>query len=228
MKKLSEKKSKFGGTIRFKEIMKELNQHLDDLSNLVIKMIKDGNTALVKDDIAIFKRLEEELKEVHDHCNAIDETVMNSIALHQPFAKDLRFILSTLKVSNEIHRSAHDAVHIANSSAFINLKQYNEIIQRIGKLATKASTMFKKSIEAFCNQKELNIQKWTKKDDEIDKLHSEIIHDVTKIVETDPTWSKAGVSLILTTRYIERIADHACNIVEESNYVVTGKKAKIE
>jgi len=228
VKKLSKNKSRFGGTIRFKEIMKELNQHLDDLSNLVIKMIKDGNTALINDDEVAFKRLEEELKEVHVHCNSIDEAVMNTIALHQPFAKDLRFILSTLKVSNEIHRSAHDAVHIANSSAFINLEQYNDIIQRISKLATKASSMFKKSIEAFCNQKELNVQKWTKKDDEVDRLHSEIIQDVTKIVETDPTWSRAGVSLILTTRYIERIADHACNIVEESNYVVTGKKAKIE
>ena len=228
MKKLSKFKSKFGGTIRFKEIMKELNQHLVDLSNLVIKMIKDGNTALANDDEALFKKLEEELKEVHVHCNSIDETVMNTIALHQPFAKDLRFILSTLKVSNEIHRSAHDAVHIANSSAFINLKQYNDIIQRIGDLAAKASSMFKKSIDAFSNQKELNVQKWTKKDDEVDRLHSEIIQDVTKIVEKDPTWSRAGVSLILTTRYIERIADHACNIVEESNYVVTGKKAKIE
>lgn len=208
--------------------MKELNQHLVDLSNLVIKMIKDGNTALANDNEALFKKLEEELKEVHVHCNSIDETVMNTIALHQPFAKDLRFILSTLKVSNEIHRSAHDAVHIANSSAFINLEQYNDIIQRIGDLAAKASSMFKKSIDAFSNQKELNVQKWTKKDDEVDRLHSEIIQDVTKIIEKDPTWSRAGVSLILTTRYIERIADHACNIVEESNYVVTGKKAKIE
>lgn len=228
VKKLSKKRSKFGGTIRFKEIMKELNRHLVDLSELVIKMIKEGNTALVEDNENLFKRLEEELEEVHEHCNSIDETVMNSIALHQPFARDLRFILSTLKVSNEIHRSAHDAVHIANSSTFINLEQHNDILLRIGEIAEKASSMFKKSIEAFSNQKELNIQKWTEMDDEVDKLHIEIINDITKKVEKDPTWARAGVSLILTTRYIERIADHACNIVEESNYVVTGKRAKIE
>jgi len=219
---------KFGGTIRFKEIMKELNKHLDDLSNLVITMIQNGNKALVQDDEELFKELEEELKEVHDHCYAIDETVMSSIALHQPFAKDLRFILSTIKVTNEIHRSAHDAVHIANSSEFINKGENKGIVKRIEEIAIKASSMFKDSIDAFRNQKELNIKKWTKFDDEVDKLHADIISDVSDLIEKDATWSRAGVSLILTSRYIERIADHACNIVEESNYVVTGKRVKIE
>ena len=156
MNDLNTNQSKFGGTIRFKEIMKELNKHLLDLSELVIKMIQEGNVALIQDEEELFKKLEKELLEVHNHCYSIDETVMNSIALHQPFAKDLRFILSTLKVSNEIHRSAHDAVHIANSTSFIDLKDHSDIITRIGDIADKASSMFKDSVNAFTNQKALD------------------------------------------------------------------------
>lgn len=226
--KMNEKKNAFGGTIRFKKLMNEITQNLVDLSNLVVSMIQNGKKALVEDNEKLLTKLEKELEQVHEICYSLEDSVLNTIALHQPFARDLRYILSIFKISNEIHRSAHDAVHIARSSSFIDLKLHSEMIERIGELADKASKMFDMSISAFRNREAPEVEDWQALDDEVDNIHSEIIDEVVDLMKEDSAWDRAGVSLILATRYIERIADHACNIVEESIYVVTSKRAKIE
>ncbi len=225
---MSKEDPSYGGTIRFKEIMDTMNNHLDNLSNLVVKMIQDGIKALTKDDENLFKETKTDLEKVHKICYLLEDSISSSIALHHPFARDLRFVLSTLKISNEIHRSAHDAVHIAHSSSFIDLEIHAKMIERIADLANKASTMFKDSVDAFRKRKALEVKIWTQLDNEIDDLHTSIIEDVVELMKNDSSWVRAGVSLILATRYIERIADHACNIVEEGIYVVTSKRVKIE
>ncbi|MBN1329151.1 MAG: hypothetical protein JXA54_06730 [Candidatus Heimdallarchaeota archaeon] len=218
----------FGGTIRFKEIMDIMNAHLDNLSSLVVKMIQDGIRALTQDDESLFIEIKTDLEKVHKICYLLEDSISSSIALHQPFARDLRFILSTLKITNEIHRSAHDAVHIAHSTTFIDLELHSKMIEKIAELANKASSMFKDSVEAFRKRKALDIKVWTQLDNDVDNLHSIIIEEVVDLMRSDSSWARAGTSLVLATRYIERIADHACNIVEESIYVVTSKRVKIE
>jgi phosphate transport system protein len=225
---MNENTRAFGGTIRFKELMNEINENLVELSNLVVSMIQNGKKALVEDDEELLPKLEKELARVHEISYSLEDSILNTIALHQPFARDLRYILSTLKISNDIHRSAHDAVHIARSSSFIDMKFHSKMIKKIGNLAAKASKMFVNSVTAFSNRKAPEVEIWKKLDDEVDNLHTEIIDEVVELMKVDSTWNRAGVSLILATRYIERIADHACNIVEESIYVVTSKRVKIE
>ena len=216
----------FGGTIQFKKLMKELNKNLTKLSDLTIEMIVQGQKALVEDDEKLYRKLKQDLEEVHELCYALEDTIVSSLALHQPFAGDLRYILSTLRIMNEIHRSAHDAVHIAKSTKYID-QTYQTFVKRIGKLSEEACELFSRSITAFKNRKELDLEEWRILDDEIDEAHKQIIKDIAKKIEEDPSWARAGMSLTLATRYIERIADHACNIVEESYYVVTGKRGKI-
>jgi len=227
---VDKKEKQFGGTIRFKELMLELTQNLSSLTDLVIKMIENGIVALLEDNEELFKELQQNLAKVHDYYNTLDNSVVNSIALHHPFASDLRYILSSLKIGNEIHRCAHDAVHIAHSSEFVdrNNKMFNGTIDRIGDLANLALKMFKESTTAFLQRKALDLKDWTKLDDEVDTLHDEIINEIGGKMEKKKDWIRAGVSLILATRYIERIADHSCNIVEESSYVVTSKRGKIK
>ena len=227
---MSDKEKLFGGTIRFKELMQELSQNVEKLANLVADMIDRGIEALLKDDEDLYKELSKNLDVVHDYYDALDNSVVSSLALHQPFAGDLRFILSSLKIGNEIHRCAHDAVHIAHSSEFVDreMKLFNGTINRIVELAKLSSDMFKQSTAAFLGRKALDFKKWTELDNEVDELHDEIINDIGEKMCEENDWIRAGVSLVLATRYIERIADHACNIVEESSYVVTSKRGKIE
>ena len=191
---MQRRKSKFGGTIRFKELMEQLNKDLESLSNLVIRMIEGGYKALNEDNEDLFKEIKNDLIEVHERCFFVEDSVQSSLALHQPFASDLRYILSTLKITNEVHRSAHDAVHIARSTLYINIKQQSDIVKRIVELSKKSSIMFQNSIEAFRNRKELDYGKWTKLDDEVDDLHKEIIADIIETIQNKPSWAKSGTS----------------------------------
>lgn len=223
-------KEKFGGTIRFKELMIELTGHVSKISKLVAKMIDKGVKALLEDDEKAYKKLQRDISKIHTMFNDLDSSAMNSLALHQPFASDLRYIISSIKIGHEIHRCAHDAVHIARSSEFVDRekKMFNGSIADIGALGQLALNMFKESTNAFLDKKVLDFNDWKKLDDEVDDKHDEIIQDIGLIMEKHPDFVRAGVSLILATRYIERIADHACNIVEESKYVVTSEREKIE
>jgi len=225
-----DEKIPFGGTIRFKQLMAELTENLSKLSKLTTEMIDKGIQALVEDDEELYKGLKKDLEKIHTIFNDLDSSAVSSLALHQPFARDLRYIISSIKIGHEIHRCAHDAVHIARSSEFVDRRKskFNGCITDIGKLGQLALNMFKESTNAFLNKKVLDFTKWQKSDDEIDTKHEEIIKDISSIMCQNPDWIRAGVSLILATRYIERIADHACNIVEESKYVVTSERGKIE
>ncbi|MBD3189126.1 MAG: phosphate signaling complex protein PhoU [Candidatus Heimdallarchaeota archaeon] len=225
---LVRKKELFGGTIRFKVLIKELNENLKKLSALTIKMMEEGISSLLEDDELLLEKLIADLETVHDYTADLEKSVISSIALHQPFAKNLRYIICSLKISNEIHRSAHDAVHIARSSKFIGNDLQPKLIKKIGKLATKSLTMLRKSVDAFISMQALPVDNWVKLDDEVDNFHDELIEEITQLMMDDKKRIRSGISLILTTRYIERIADHACNIVEESIYVVTSKRVKID
>ena len=225
---MKEKKASFGGTIRFKEIMSQLITHLTNLTDLVIEMIEQSHKALLEDNEQIYEDLQRKMEKVHFIYNEVEDTVQSGLALHHPFASDLRYSISALKIAYDIHRSAHDAAHIAQSSVYIDLSHYPEIIERVGKLASDAISMFRKSIQSFQKQESVNYDAWKKLDDKIDEEHKKIIFDISEIIQKDPSWSRAGVSLILATRYIERIADHACNIAEETSFIVTSKRKKIE
>jgi phosphate transport system protein len=223
-------KEKFGGTIRFKELMNELTERVSKLSKLTAKMIDKGIKALLDDDEKLFKSLRKDVDKIHKMFDDLDSSAMSSLALHQPFASDLRYIISSIKIGHEIHRCAHDAVHIARSSEFVDRRRtsFDGCIVDIGTLGKLALKMFKESTNAFLNKKVLDFNEWQKLDDEIDVKHEEIIKDISSLMCEQPDWIRAGVSLILATRYIERIADHACNIVEESKFVVTSEREKIE
>ena len=92
-------KEKFGGTIRFKELMNELTGHVSKLSKLVAKMIAKGVKALLEDDEKLFKKLQRDISKVHSIFNDLDSSALSSLALHQPFASDLRYIISSIKIS---------------------------------------------------------------------------------------------------------------------------------
>jgi phosphate transport system protein len=227
---MTEKRELFGGTIRFKELMKDVVDRIEELSNLVEKMIDASIIAFKHDNENIFEDLQSQLTDVHEIQEELEKSIANSITLHQPFAKDIRFLVSSIKISNEIHRCAHDAIHIARTTKFYDSSMtiFEEPIEKIINLSKMAYSMFTKSTEAFINQIAMDIDEWMKLDDEVDDYHNEIIANISKIMNEECENIKAGISFVLTTRYIERIADHACNIVEESTYVVTSKRVKIE
>jgi phosphate transport system protein len=227
---MDEESDMFGGTIRFKELMEKTVERLESFANLTEEMIKQSIDALVNDKIEIYQELKEKMVDIKDFRVSLEKSVVNSIALHQPFASDLRFLISSLKIANEIERTARDAIHIAHSSKYFDrsMKNLTKCVEEIGELAKKALYMYTESIQFFLARKAVDIGRWTILDDEVDDMHKRLIEDLTEQITANGESTRAVISLILTTRYIERVADHSCNICEEAIFVATSKREPID
>jgi phosphate transport system protein len=214
-----------------------MERHFDlELNALKEKILRMG--ALVEEQIAsAVKALSERnstlAREViaNDHqVNAldveIDEESLKLIALHQPMAKDLRFITTAMKTSTELERMSDLAENISERSIELieepklkSIKVYSDIQQ----MARYTQQMVRESLDAFVNGNGDLARKVCREDDRVDLLNHQIFHEIlTLMFEEHHTISQA-IRISFISKYMERIADHATNIAELVVYMIEGK-----
>lgn len=156
----------------------------------------------------------------------IEDAVLKLLALHQPAAKDLRLLTAVLKINNDLERVADQAVNIAEiSEELLKLPQLKPLID-IPKMAVLAQKMIKNSIDAFVNHDSKQAQEVCADDDEVDNINDQIFRELLTYMMEDPKSITRAVDLILVSRNIERIADHATNISEDVIFIEQGKNIK--
>jgi phosphate transport system protein len=154
----------------------------------------------------------------------IEEECLKILALHQPVADDLRFLVAVLKMNNDLERIGDLAVNIAQHAEMIASQDQRMAIPfEYFTMAQKAQSMLRKSLDALVNQDANLAYEVCKTDDEVDGLKKDLQllfakEVVTKVTETAPL-----INLFLISRHLERIADHATNIAEDVIYMVTGQ-----
>lgn len=153
----------------------------------------------------------------------LEEECLEILALHQPVANDLRFIVAVLKINNDLERIGDLAVNIAETAVVLPSRREMELPFDFGPMAHKTQAMLKKSLDAFVNlDVELALEVCAQ-DDEVDYMkhliHEKFLH---KIQAGEPRL-EALIYLFLVSRHLERIADHATNIAEDVIYIVTGE-----
>ncbi len=156
----------------------------------------------------------------------IDQICMKLLALHQPMAVDLRYIVSALKISSELERMADQAVNIIDRSlVLINSFPLKPLID-IFRMASLAQNMLKDSIESFIKKDADLARNVCRRDDEVDEMNDQIFRVLLTYMKQEPTSIKRAVGFMLIGRHLERIADHSTNISEEVIYYVKGKSIK--
>jgi phosphate transport system protein len=153
----------------------------------------------------------------------LEEECLEILALHQPVANDLRFIVAILKINNDLERIGDLAVNIAQTAVVLPTRHEMELPFDFGPMAQKTQSMLKKSLDAFVNlDVELAIEVCAQ-DDEVDYM-KHVIHEkfLEKIRAGEPRLEALAL-LFLVSRHLERIADHATNIAEDVIYIVTGE-----
>lgn len=154
----------------------------------------------------------------------IDETGVKILALYQPEATDLRTIMAATKINSELERVADQAVNIAETSSFHFLKELPIApVIEIPKMSSIAQEMIKQSLDAFA-KRDVDLAKLVlEKDEELDSLKSKVFEDVLDLVKSSPLKAKQFIDLILISRNLEKIGDHATNIAEDVIFMVLGK-----
>jgi phosphate transport system protein len=161
--------------------------------------------------------------EVDDLEIEIEEDCLKILALHQPVAKDLRFLIAVIKINSEMERIANIAVSIAKRVQNISkFKHAGAVSYDFAKMSEKAVLMLKKSIDALVNGDAALARSLFVDDDEVDALKDLCYEDIKVRIKNDPEHPGFHINTFLLGRHLERIADRAVNIGEEVIYLVEG------
>lgn len=161
--------------------------------------------------------------EVDDLEIEIEEDCLKILALHQPVAKDLRFLIAVIKINSEMERIANIAVSIAKRVQNISkFKHDGAVSYDFAKMSEKAVLMLKKSIDALINGDAALARSLFVDDDEVDALKDLCYEDIKVRIKNDPEHPGYHINTFLLGRHLERIADRAVNIAEEVIYLVEG------
>ncbi len=156
----------------------------------------------------------------------VDELCLRIMALYQPEAKDLRFLAMALKINNDLERMGDQAVNIAERTLELLKEPLLKPLIDIPRMAQIAQAMVKDSLDAFVQQDVPRARAVCQRDDEVDRYDDQMFRELLTYMMQDPKAIARAVNLILVSRHLERIADHATNIAEDVIYLVEGKNIK--
>ena len=153
----------------------------------------------------------------------IEEECLKILALHQPVAVDLRFLSAVIKINNDLERIGDEAVNIAERVLIISKREKLEIPFDYSLMAEKTESMLKKSLDAVVNRDLDGAVNVCISDDEVDDLQDEAYDVIKQAIKDTPDRVGYLINLLLISRHLERIADHATNIAEEVVYMIEGE-----
>jgi phosphate transport system protein len=153
----------------------------------------------------------------------IEEECLKILALYQPVAVDLRFITAVIKINNDLERIADEAVNIAQGVKYISKGKKQHFDFDFYSMAEKSEAMLKKSLDALVNMDVDLAFKVCLLDDEVDKINGEAHSIVKDAIKDNPDHVEYFINMLLISRHLERIADHATNIAEEVIYLIEGE-----
>lgn len=208
----------------FDEELKQLRQYILTMASLVEEAIFKSTEALKQRNKSLAEEVISSDKKIDELENKIDEFCLDLIALRQPVAQDLRFITMAMQSNADLERMADLAVDIAERAQELIAQPVLKPLIDIPKLAEIAQKMVKEAVSAFINKDAELAKKVVLSDREADSLRDlvqkELIYDY---MVKDGSTAPRAVPLILVSRHLERICDHATNIAEDVIYMIEAK-----
>lgn len=206
----------------FMQELRELNQHVIRMGSLLEKSINDVILALEKLDATLANEIIKNDDVIDDLEHQIERECIAMIAKQQPLASDLRKVTSIMKIVTDVERIAD---HCADISEYIIAlsKQSNVIAPKhLKEMVNVMKGMVIDTIDSFVEVDGEKAKQVIAKDDIVDNYFTSISDELTKIMQGNKEAIPACVSYLMIIKYLERMADHATNIAEWIEYIITG------
>ena len=200
-----------------------LKQKILFVGTLVEEAIAKSISALMNRDRNLARTVIEEDGEIDRMEVDVEEEVLKTLALYQPVAADLRFVVAVLKINNDLERMADLATNIAKRAIFLVQCDRPDLIRDIRTMAVKAQSMVKNSLDALVNHDAKLARQVREDDDEVDALRDDMQDKVRRLMRDEPEKFEYWSKLNSASRHVERIADMATNIAEEVIYLIEGE-----
>ncbi|MCP4899357.1 MAG: phosphate signaling complex protein PhoU [bacterium] len=208
---------------QFEAELDGLKQQVLAMAGLVEKSLADATTALAEQDCELAQAVVDMDDEIDQFEVTIDRDATEFIALHQPAAVDLRFVIVAIKLGPELERIADNAVNIAERVMHMAKAPLLKPLIDIPRMLALAQAMVADALAAYIARDARSAREIIRRDDEVDDLYLQLFRELLSFMIEDPSTITRALDLILVARFAERIADQATNIAEEVVYLVEGK-----
>ena len=210
----------------FQEELGQLQARLLEMGGLAEDRVRASIEGLVSRDREVIEGVligDAPINQLHVE---IDNRCFTLLALHQPMAVDLRAIVSAVKINTDLERVGDLAVNIAEAAIrYQKHPPVKELID-IPRMARIAQTMLRDALDAFVRRDIQLAQAVLDKDDELDGLKTQVFRELLTYMLQDPHTIEPALDLILVSRHLERIGDHATNVAEDVIFMVSAKDVR--
>jgi len=209
--------------VHLQKELDKIKKRILALGALVEERVHLAAKAIESKDSELCERIIRQDHDVDEMEVEIEEECLKILALHQPVAIDLRFIIAVIKINNDLERIGDQAVNIAQRVAFMATRRPYEFAFDYSTMAEKSQDMLRKSLDALVNfDLDLAFKVMTL-DDEVDRLKDDAYDRIKAEIQKHPDRVGYLINMLLVSRHLERLADHATNIAEEVVYLVEGE-----
>ena len=210
----------------FEEELQALKSRLLSMAALVEERVHRAIQGLIERRAEVVQEVAVGDKEVNELQIDIDDRCLKLLALQNPMASDLRLITAAMKINADLERIGDQAVNIAEHALrLIRLPLLKPLID-IPRMAEMAERMTRDSLDAFVRKDAAIARSVLTRDDEVDELKDQLFRELLTYMMADPGTIERALALILVSRSLERIADHATNIAEDVIFLVEGKDVR--
>ena len=206
--------------------IENLKKKLLTLSARVETTVREATLSIENRDYELAQKIIQNDPRIDRMEVGIEEDCLKILALYQPVAIDLRFIVAVLKINNDLERIGDLAVNIAERSAFLSKHYPVGVSLGLVEMADKAQDMLKHALDALINLSSDFAKKVCAGDDAVDAMNRQMYLKIQEAIKSSPEHLESLIHLLSVSRHLERIADHATNIAEGVIYMVEGRIAR--
>lgn len=210
-------------TVHLHREVEKLKKKILQISALVQEDIEKAVQSLYERDEKLAEKVIQSDEEIDQMEVEIEEDCLKILALYNPVAHDLRFVIAVLKINNDLERMADQAVNIAERAKTLALQRQITVPEDLIKLVEVVLAMLKQALEALIHEDTLTARKVILADDEADDIHRHMYNLVQTNIRRNPDEIECQINLLSISRNLERIADQITNIAEDIIYMVEGQ-----
>ncbi len=207
----------------FSRELEKIKKKILSLGAIVEERVRMATQAVETHDAGLAQQIINSDYDIDDMEVEIEEECLKILALHQPVAVDLRFLIAVIKINNELERIGDQAVNIAERVDTIGRGEQLDFFFDYSSMGEKVQDMLKLSLDALVNMDYDLAFSVVMRDDEVDKIKSDAYDRIKQAMGDHPDKLGELINLLLISRHLERLADHATNIAEEVIYLIEGE-----
>lgn len=209
--------------VQFQRELNRLRKQLLELGGEVEDNVRDAMKALQRRDAVLAAEVTTRERETDEREVDIEEECLKLLALYQPVAADLRYIIGVLKINEDLERVGDLSRHIAERTSLIVELPESAVPVDLASMASKVTYMLGRSLEAFVNLKPEMAQDVRAADDKVDEMNRRNCSALLAAIKTRPEAADVLLNVMHISRHLERIADHATNVAEDLIYMAQGE-----